>query len=389
MTGFKPAALGSALALALCAALPSCQMLAGIEDRELGPCGEYCDVVMRACVGENAVYESREKCLGICRLLEPGDSVEPQGTDTVQCRLREAHRAEAAIAEQIPEFCRAAGPEGTGCAGSSCEAYCTLYEKACEVVQCNSHENCVDKCRALRDKGSYSAFEDYEGDTLQCRFVHLSNATLDPTIHCGHAKLVAPDNFCVDGREEEGGEPEPGEAEIPAEPRCEDYCRVSGVACSGESALYDDDATCLATCAGFVVGSFAEKSGVDTVGCRLYHSYNALCVPDPHCAHASPTGGGVCGNEATDGQCGSYCRLAEAFCKDAFEEAFPDGLPSCVAECANFSLLDDRGYSVARGDQGGNTVACRTLNATRAAADPTHAADLYCPAVFGAYPCSE
>ncbi|HEY3495616.1 MAG TPA: hypothetical protein VGK73_13055 [Polyangiaceae bacterium] len=372
-------------ALAFPAVVSSCQVLAGIENRELGPCGEYCDVVMRACAGENSAYESREKCLGICALLEPGDEIEPQNTDTVQCRLREARRAETAISEQVPDHCRAAGPEGVGCADSPCEAYCTLYERACNQ-QCNSHSNCVDKCRALRDKGSFDAFADYEGDTLQCRLVHLSNATLDPAIHCGHAKLVAPDNFCVDGPEEEEEEHE--EEERPAEPRCEDYCRVVGVACTDGAALYDDDATCLATCAAFTPGSFTDKNA-DSIGCRLYHGYNALCVPDPHCSHASPTGGGVCGTEALGGECAAYCRLAATFCATEFAGAFPDGNDACLEACAGFSGRDDRSYSVARGEQGGDTLACRTLHASRAAIDPERGPSLYCPAAFGASPCSE
>jgi hypothetical protein len=363
------------------AALASCQALAGIEERELGPCGEYCDVVLRNCTGENAVYDSRETCLGTCRLLEPGESVEPQGQNTVACRLREARRAETAISEQVPEYCRAAGPEGIGCADSACEAYCGLYERTCSV-QCNSHANCVDKCRALRDTEAFNALEDYEGDTLQCRFAHVANATLEPDAHCPHAKLVTPDAFCVDGA---GADGEAREG-IPSEPRCEDYCRVVGVACSGELAVYDDDATCLLACAALAPGTFADKSE-NSIGCRQYHAYNALCVPEPHCTHASPSGGASCGRGAEAGECASYCRLAAAFCSTEFAAAFPGGDAECLAACEGFAGRDDPSFSVARGDAGGNTLACRVLNATRAAADPSAAANTYCPAVFGSAPC--
>jgi hypothetical protein len=285
---YRASALALFVGLGAPLAASSCQALAGIEERELGPCGEYCDVVMRNCVGDFAAYETREKCLGTCLLFEPGDPIEPQGTNTVECRLREARRAETAISEELPAFCRGAGPEGIGCAPSTCEAYCSLVERACGM-QCNSHATCVDKCRALRDEGSFNAFEDYEGDTIQCRLVHISNATLDAALHCDHAKLVTP-SVCVDGPEEH----EEGEEESrPSEPRCEDYCRVIGVACTGEFSEYASDEECLATCATLEPGSF-EDTASDTIGCRLYHAYNALCVPDPHCSHAGPSGGGKC-----------------------------------------------------------------------------------------------
>ena len=70
-------------------------------------------------------------------------------------------------------------------------------------------------------------------------------------------------------------------------------CRVIGVACTGEFSEYASDEECLATCATLEPGSF-EDTASDTIGCRLYHAYNALCVPDPHCSHAGPSGGGKC-----------------------------------------------------------------------------------------------
>lgn len=56
-------------------------------------CDEYCDSVMSACQDEHAVYASREVCLAMCSLFEPGDAAEPIG-NTFACRAQHARLAE-------------------------------------------------------------------------------------------------------------------------------------------------------------------------------------------------------------------------------------------------------------------------------------------------------
>ncbi len=351
-----------------------CQSIAGIEERELGPCGEFCDTVMANCTGENLVYETRAKCMGVCQLLPIGDSNEPQGTDTVACRFREARLANTSVVEDIPRHCRSAGPEGLDC-GGTCESYCFLYEKACSEVQCGSHETCVQKCEALLDKPTFSLVGDYEGDTLQCRLVHLSNATIQPDPHCGHAQMVGPTLHCYWNS---------GETDIPGqpdEPSCEDYCRVNGVACTGTSAVYESPEQCMALCEHFDPGDFSDTLQ-NTRGCRIYHSYNGLCAPATHCPHAGPPGDGHCGDEDT-GNCDSYCHLAADICPKEFDDSFTDEA-DCLASCANVNgAKKDSGYTIAEAKKGGDNLACRFLALSRAALD-----DAECDAAFGGDPCN-
>jgi hypothetical protein len=371
------------LALALAFGVPafaiSCQSLANIEDRELGQCTELCDTVMANCKGDDQVYETHAKCMGVCKLLNPGnpDDPEPQGQDTIACRLSEARFAANEGSENRNTHCRSAGPEGINC-GGSCENYCTLYERACNQIQCGSHENCVAKCAGLRNEKTFSLVDNYEGNSLQCRFVHLSNATLAPSPHCGHGQLQTPTLHCDDlpkPGQGEGGGTGSGSGVID-EPLCSDYCRVNRVACAGADAQYESDKQCLALCEYFVQGTIADKTE-NTRGCRIYHSYNSLCDAPHHCAHSGPGGEGHCGTTKED-KCIAYCHLAKGVCPSAYASAtdgFGDEDETCAAECkklpdAEFTDAIDAGtrYNVNYAATPG-TLACRFLALSRAAVD--------------------
>jgi len=351
-----------------------CQSLAGIEDRTLGPCGEFCDTVMANCIGPNQVYETREKCLALCELMPVGDPNEPQGTPTVACRMREARLADTADGEALPRRCRSAGPEGVDC-GGGCENYCKLYEQACSEVQCGSTQNCIDKCEALVDRGAFDLHEDHDGDTLQCRVVHLSNATIQPTPHCSHSQLLAPPTFCNWQIDE--GEPN---TERPEEPDCDQYCHMVAVACTGDAAIYESDEQCQATCEFLDPGEFSDTKE-NTRGCRIYHTYNSLCLPATHCPHAGPPGDGHCG-ALDEGNCESYCLLASRICPTDFASEFDDA-DECKAACADLDgASGDSGYSVNAANEGGDNLGCRFLALTRAATGEST-----CDAAFGAAPC--
>jgi len=369
--------LGAALlALGAVASAAGCQSLAGIEDRTLGPCSEFCDTVIANCSGQNLVYENRAKCMGVCQLLPEGkeEQNEPQGTNTVACRMREARLAKTSVVEDIPRHCRSAGPEGLDC-GGSCENYCTLYEGACGEKQCGSHELCVAKCAALLDKPTFNLVDDYEGDTLQCRFVHLSNATIQPQPHCDHAQIVAPTAHCfwIAGEEDIPLQPD--------EPSCDDYCRGLEVGCTGVNSVYETHDQCMAMCAHFDPGEFTDTTQ-NTRGCRIYHSYNSLCGPTTHCPHAGPPGDGHCGDVET-GNCDSYCRLAADICPDDFDASFTDEA-DCLDWCSGVDgHKKDSGYSLAMAEMGGDNLACRFLALSQAAED-----DAACGAAFGDDPCN-
>jgi hypothetical protein len=356
-----------------------CAQVVPLGDADSTLCTSMCDAVMKNCVGDNLVYETQQKCLATCALLDRGDLGAWQGTNTAACRLREAALVPAAAAEDVSTLCRSAGPEGLNC-GGVCESYCTLYERACDATQCGSHTECAQKCAGLRDKGSFNAIDDFEGNTIQCRLVNLTDAAADgptPTAHCGHAAFI-PTTTCLD-IEQSGTSAQPGLT-------CEDYCRVIGVACTADQAEaeYESSDQCLAVCEHFEVGDITDTRP-NTLGCRLYQAYVSLCSPE-HCPYAGPGGEGHCGTEQTD-KCASYCGLANGICPSAYQAAF-SGDDACLAACA--ALPDalptevlGAGYTVSQGATPG-TLACRFLALGRAAVDATLCAD----APFGGGACA-
>ena len=385
------------IALAIPFAFGSCQSIAGIDDRELGPCGHYCDVVMANCNGKNAQYGSRTKCLAMCQFYAVGDDVEWQGKNTLQCRLHEADLAPTEGEDQ-PLYCRAAGPEGFDCGtaascscGGGCNSYCTLYKQICGTAQCNgSQEDCVTACGGLRSTVDYDV-NAIGGNTLQCRLVHLTNATVEPNGgHCGHAQLIAPTDVCVDGSSDgneygmggANGEPDstpstssgPHDIKI-ADPTCDEYCRVEMLACTGDNAQYENKDECIGVCNTIEEKGEFGAASENTVGCRIYHANNALCGPVAHCPHSGPGGEGVCGAAAGD-KCDSYCTLAEKACGESFAVKYQKK-GDCQADCATLPDAVPGGataytttYAQTRG-----TLACRLLAASQAAATPSRCSD--------------
>lgn len=332
-----------------------CQSLVGIENRRLGPCGEYCDTVMSACQGEYAVYTTFEACMGVCELLPEGSSLEPQKTNTVACRLAEA---KAAAATEPDVHCPGAGPGGGDACGSDCESYCMLYKDACGSSWYNFEDNdqCVTACSALRDRGAFDAQLDHDGDTLQCRLVHTSSATVEPETHCGHASLAPPTAPCVNPPD--------------AEPDCSQYCHALSIACHDSNAQFESytggDSQCEKVCRTLDAGTNSDTN-VNTMGCRMYHTYNALISPDVHCGHAGPTGDGHCGmvDDTENAICDAYCKLADEACHEAFVLKYAD--VTCPEECKSLKgAKADSHFTVASGAKGGSTLDCRLLHAVRA-----------------------
>ncbi len=350
--------------------LQGCQSLAGIEERGLGPCGEYCEAIMATCRGEDAAYASFDTCLGVCERLPVGDPNEPAGSNSIACRLAEVRLA----ANSEPDVhCPRAGPAGGGSCGadSPCESYCTLFQDACPdaAAAYGALDDCEAACSALVDTGSFSALGNYEGDTLQCRLVHVSAATVDDS-HCVHARLVPPTAPCTDP---------PTEA-----PSCERYCDLVADTCEGENAQYESVAQCRAACAELTPGTNADTN-INTVGCRIYHAYNALLDPATHCPHAGPTGDGHCGQvgDSEHAPCESFCAIAAPVCGTS--PAAPLDPSTCTADCRELPGSGPNShYTVARGAALGDTLACRMVHAVRALQSGDASS---CGAVGGGAPC--
>jgi hypothetical protein len=369
---------------------------AGAAGGETGPspkCQDYCTKIGNLCTTPNSAYADITTCLGICRLFPPGEAIEKTG-NTLACRLNQLNnQLITGEPSTLADTCANAGPGGAGVCGSNCESYCQLYQAACQEDQPQLEgtpqydaTQCKAACEGLRDTGSFDTDSNYTGDTLQCRLVHTSAATVNPKEHCAHAQLQAQGQAM----------PAPGpclDDPKKVKPDCDSFCQLELAECRGDNAVYEDPAQCHAVCEALDKGSITDTSQ-NTVGCRKYHSYNALAVPGTHCPHTGPGGAGHCGSGAAastgdTGNCDSYCLLASKACTltssptSNFTTSFPGGQADCLAECVQLSGAGPSlPYSVAPTLPKGNTLQCRLLHVSRALTKPSE-----CPAALGAAPC--
>jgi len=367
--------------------LVACQMIAGIEDDDYGTtpppsaqCVKYCDSVKTACTGNNKVYATPETCLGVCRQLPSGDTAEPDQGNTVACR---ANQASLAVETGAPnDHCPAAGPGGAGLCGTNCASYCMMLKSLCPETY-KELDRCESQCNALPDTGAFDVSGNYNGDTIQCRLVHLSAATGDPGLHCSHAQLKPTEIHCFPS------------ATAPRD--CKADCKIINTACTGDFAVYESNEQCEKVCAVLPPGVPSDKTQ-NTSACRRYHAYNALISPSVHCTHASLLGDGHCGGETPNvdktGNCESYCMLAKEGCPTLFGTKYESDA-ACQKECSNQPLefgakLDGQMAFRVKPVEGTSTLQCRALYVARAitqrAADPTVDAPA-CANVFGGPAC--
>jgi hypothetical protein len=370
--------LKAALYLALLS-LAACQSIAGIKDRHLastsddagsgsgGPalasaklCDDYCSVLMDTCKDPLQVYPSEQVCKNVCMQLPAGD--DDEDGNTVECRNRIAVEANNAK-EGLEESCPQAGPGGAGTCGDDCETYCYLFAKACPN---DALDDCEAKCKGLTDKSTLDAVTvDHDGDSLQCRLVHVSNSIGDPKTHCKHARIAHPEVYCSD----------PPEADFD----CQKYCKLVNAECTGKNAVYESEAQCRAVCAALGPGKVGDQSvdpKTDTMSCRLWHAYTAVVTPDVHCSHAGPGGDGHCGDGSEAPNCAPYCKLLQAACKDQFEDAFGGDIDKCREACTpREGSAAGSGYSVKTAAEDPKSQQCRMLYATRAIGGDADACD--------------
>jgi hypothetical protein len=362
---------GVSFILVLLLAVFGCQSIAGIKDRHYDDgastlddagaplatspqCKEYCEVVMDTCQDPMQVYPTEQVCQNVCTLLPAGQASDTAG-NSVACRNRIAIAANSAK-EGLEESCPAAGPGGGDVCGSDCESYCYLYAKACPK---DALDDCEQKCKGLPTKSTFDAITaDHDGDSLQCRLVHVSNAVGDPTTHCKHARIVHPENYCSD-------EPE-------SDLSCKNYCRLINVACDGDEQVYQSNEQCQAVCEALGPGKVGDQSvdpKTDSMSCRLWHAYTAVLEPSSHCAHAGPGGDGHCGDGSETPNCPPYCKLLKKGCAADFEQAFDGETDKCESACADLDgAAPSSGYSVKSAPNRPSSLQCRMLYTTRAVA---------------------
>ena len=347
----------------------------GKANDKAGMCKAFCARANATCTGDYAIYHGAADCEPACKLLT---------AEQIQCRDQQV--SAAMTSNEFWDHCQGATLGGSTACGGNCENYCAFMSVVCtdknRVDGDLKMPDCVKKCKVLRDRESslmglpantsrYNIDRDHEGDSLQCRLVHLSIASGPGAAdaHCWHAALApkpldsAP-NPCATEKSE-------------TEPRCQDYCQIVTNSCLDDDKVYENKAQCLATCAQLVPGDVSDYSGVDSVGCRKSHAYNALLIaPKPHCSHAGPGGAGLCGTD-----CPAYCRLFKAGCDAPFKDAFGSGADAtskCESACLTLRGQDAiDNYSVTTASaKGANPIACRLLYATRALEHPDQQATL-------------
>jgi len=406
-----------ALCLTVCLLLASagCESLIDLKDRHFEPadgggsvvptdvpsdkeCQQYCDLIMGADGGVgacSAVYPSTSACRAVCKTLKHGDleadQRDPLVPNTYACRLHYARLAQTDATQ-----CLAAGPGGQDRCGSNCESYCAMYAasgcgelaevKMLAQPDAKDPVACETKCKAgLRDNRQLDSANgrDHEGNTVQCRLVHLSNVLSYKGMtswadHCQHSAFAAK-TLCVD------------ELTKPiSDAYCTDYCLLVKGACTGAQRLYENDAQCMSVCKATEPGTDSKSSSGNTMACRLYHAYNALLTSETHCGHAGAGGWDAphCGDE-----CASYCHLAAGACGAAFAQKYPGGEPECNTKCAELRTLEPAGYggyTVATGTAAinmGDSLQCRLYYAVKALETPAESATS-CLSALGAGSCA-
>jgi hypothetical protein len=152
-------------------------------------CNTDCGLVMAACQGDQAVYESPAQCKAVCKVMDLGVTGDESG-NTLRCRRYHSY---AALGDPATH-CTHAGPTGDGTCGSNCEGYCQLLKPGCPSkfaaafpgsAGMSDLSQCQAQCAGLDGsatgdfagpKPRYSVTAAVTGDTLLCRAFHAVRA---------------------------------------------------------------------------------------------------------------------------------------------------------------------------------------------------------------------
>lgn len=171
---------------------------------------------------------------------------------------------------------------------------------------------------------------------LHVRGVGLVVSTVAVLGAAGAALLVACSSS-PSGGNGTGSDAGGSDAGIPAL-SCNTYCQTIQQNCGavavvpegtgdGGTGQYYDLPSCMATCALFPMGTYAESA--NSLGCRQYHATLAATSAVIHCPHAGAGGGALCGS-----RCDDYCSLVMAHCTVANGANPPyANQADCMAAC--------------------------------------------------------
>jgi len=317
-------------------------------------CEDYCTTFMQNCNASNSAnitfYPDHATCLTVCGAFPTGNSGDTSG-NSVGCRL---YHAGAPALSDPHTHCPHASSSGGNVCGDYCDAWCSIGRTGCTVnngypllgssdLMGTGDTGCHSICSTIFVQGAIG--NDLSGNTLACRLYHAQVALgSGPLVHCTHAS--------------------PNGNEVCGSDTCVNYCQQVGTTCPQD---YADYATCLGYCNANIVqrlGGF-NTTGDDSLGCRLYHNSAVPVLGQAHCAHADPSGGGVCGS-----YCTVYCDLIQANCVGSNVQ-YPD-TPTCMSACAQMPS------SAPDGSTAGDSVQCRIYHAG-VAGNPISNAKVHCP----------
>ncbi|MDB4972081.1 MAG: hypothetical protein JWN48_422 [Myxococcaceae bacterium] len=334
-------------------------------------CEKFCAEAMTQCTADRAVqdYSTMETCLGVCAAYSTDPSITG---NTLACRQSQLDKLKAAGQLEAQTYCPSIAPGGgpgigeaasSGC-GTDCEGYCDLRAKTCPAQYVEP--DCVRKCQALPSSGPYNADKNFGSgeDSLQCRIAHLSAAALykllgkpdDLNTHCSHSGIRSKVQCDVNDK---------------AELRCEDVCKITMAACSGDAAVFESLEQCVAFCKPLPMGTMMDDNTINTRRCTRAGAYDALELGARLCPNAGPAPD-RCGR----GRCQAYCLLAQQGCPTQFATTYPSGAAQCESACEDLSgSFQNDPYSVtAMSAKTGNTLQCRLLRVTRALTGDTNPA---------------
>ena len=170
-------------------------------------CAGYCAIMMSACTGANAQYQTLAECLTACPYIPAGDA---STGNTFAC-----HFTHANLAITLPNpHCWHAGPYGYGVCGDNCGDFCTIAASYCTpdggfaadsgTPPYTSESACATTCAGFTPvsdagtpgaEGGFYALGPGTGNTLDCREYHLGNAlttSANQQVHCNHVGMVSP-----------------------------------------------------------------------------------------------------------------------------------------------------------------------------------------------------
>jgi len=321
-------------------------------------CATYCNLMMTNCNPSNALlnghvyYATLQECLDVCPSFPLGGDNDTN-INSLGCRI---YHAGAPAVANATYHCPHASATGGNLCGTYCQAYCSMGLFGCTVangwpilgssdLDNTGASGCNSMCTALYPLGSVS--DNTTGNSLACRLYHVQVAVASKNLlHCSHASANG-NGQC--------GDP------------CPNYCSQLATTCTGSFAQYTTDAACSSYCLNNLVPVLGvyNDTGVDTLGCRIYHNSAVTILGTGHCAHAGPAGDNTCGT-----WCSVYCDLVQANCYGGNSQ-YADKA-TCMTACSTMSTSGNQG------DASGDTVQCRIYHAG-VAGNPIGNAGTHCP----------